>query len=224
MYEDYLLARMDSNHQPFDYLLLQFSLPDKLFVVWTIPSSLALPSRMSSLQSLHLPFQAWLSVDISFDLVFTEFRQFSISNYSNKLLSIYSQMHRQLCYYPSSNKLYQESSQSQATFKKIVVAIIITIPKIISVSLRCSFIIYFTLGLLRLSSIRFICKSSSVICSSFFLQPILFWFWVDSNFSQCSCSLYIVLEYRLFVERCSVLLIFSDQYFQQVLVHIRYYH
>ena len=58
-------------------------------------------------------------------------------------------MHCRLCYWPPSNKLYQENSQSQATFKKIVVAIIITIPKIISVSLRCSFIIYYLFSAYR---------------------------------------------------------------------------
>ena len=58
-------------------------------------------------------------------------------------------MHCRLCYWPPSKQLYQENSQSQATFKKIVVAIIITIPKIISVSLRCSFIIYFLFSAYR---------------------------------------------------------------------------
>lgn len=127
MHGDYSLDRIDSNYQPRCYLLLQFSLPDKLFVVWTIPSSLVLPNRMSSLQSLHLPFRAWLSVGISFDLAFTEFRQFSILNYSNKLPISNSILHRQLCYYPSCKLeflrlltllLYTISRKSQGMFEK----------------------------------------------------------------------------------------------------------
>ena len=67
-------------------------------------------------------------------------------------------MHCRLCYWPPSKQLYQENSQSQATFNIIVTAITTTNPKIMSTNFFWSFIIYFLFSAYRSNLLERIIK------------------------------------------------------------------